>query len=127
MDFSNKFKEGINKFASEIGLKGKEAKAEFVDLVCSSMETAIKAGARMEETDLEKSASEDTSLDRYITKRAEQEKLEKSAVIRQESCTDSEGNEGSWVLYDSDGNKQLGCHTSRESAEAQERAIQANK
>ena len=51
----------------------------------------------------------------------------KSSVIQKEECTDSEGNKGSWVLYSSDGKKKLGCHASRESAEEQERAIQARK
>jgi hypothetical protein len=50
-----------------------------------------------------------------------------NAVIRNEDCTDSNGNKGQWVLYNSEGTKQLGCHTSRESALSQERAIKANK
>jgi len=126
MIFSPCFRIGIDLYLKEAGINASEISDQFEDLVVQSVEDAIWEKAQMDATLGKKSAVRDLSpLERYIEKRAEE--LEKSAVIRQQSCTDSDGNSGSWVLMNSSGSKILGCHGSREGALKQERAIQAHK
>lgn len=122
---------GIDKKAAEFEIP-EDARDAFMDVVLTAvaertgeikaaMDMGLVKAAEINEADL-------CELDKLLLKAAQDPAtFEKSAVIRQESCTDSKGNAGSWVLYDSAGQKKLGCHGSRESAEAQERAIQAHK
>lgn len=44
--------------------------------------------------------------------------------VTKRSCTDSDGNEGNWVV--TDGNQDYGCHQDESDAEAQRDAINAN-
>jgi len=124
--FSPCFKAGIERFLEERGLAELDPaiKRAFVETVCQATEDAIREAAA--NPDLLKSASEG-ALTSFIRKRANEDWLQKRAVIRQEDCVDSKGNPGKWVLYDSSGKKRLGCHPTREAAEAQERAIQVSK
>lgn len=46
--------------------------------------------------------------------------------VKEQSCTDSDGNEGSWIVVDPDG-KVHGCHQNKSSAEAQRDAINASE
>lgn len=62
-----------------------------------------------------------TALAKFI------EAMTKSAIIRKQKCTDSDGNSGEWVVMDSKGNKVLGCHSTKSSAKDQLQAIEANK
>lgn len=126
---NKQFEAGVRKYMKEAGIE----EEEFFELVLDETEAAVrKAAAALDLGTIKeaqvRSAEDATELDLAILKMAQtEENFQKEAVIRQESCTDSDGNEGNWVLYDSDGEKQLGCHSSKADAKKQERAIQARK
>lgn len=46
--------------------------------------------------------------------------------VQKKDCVDADGNEGSFVVVDPDG-EQHGCHKTRQSAEAQRDAINASE
>lgn len=121
MHFSEEFKVGIDQVSEKLGIDN-EAADQLVEFVCQATEDAIREAARLGD---KVGGEPETALDLFIAKKASE--LEKYGVIKQQECTDSEGNKGSWVLYDSSGSKKLGCHSSRAAAEAQERAVQASK
>ena len=121
MYFSEDFQCGIRKFAREAGM---EDCADFRQLVEQATEEAVRARAGVKVAGI-KYAATDTPFDKFLEKQADQ--LEKFGIIRSGDCTDSKGNKGSWILFDHTGSKHLGCHGSRDSAVAQEQAIEAHK
>lgn len=38
--------------------------------------------------------------------------------IRQQACTDSEGNDGGWVVFDTDKRRAVSCHATQDGARA---------
>ena len=118
------FENGIKLACQSLGLTDK-AEAKFISLVKKCAEQTIASFLAQIEKGADITVSTPEQL--YFYKQAIELYLEKAAVIREESCTDSGGNGGSWVLYSHDGSKKLGCHSSKDSALAQERAIQASK
>lgn len=124
MHFSECFKMGIETYLKEAGVPEEEQDA-FEEFILTATEHAVKMLAA--ESGLAKEASPKSAFERWALKRVAEEQIEKTAVIRQAPCETADGESGSWVLYDAAGTKKLGCHKTREAAEAQERAIQAGK
>lgn len=123
--------EGIKKASEELSIDEVE---EFMDITLDEVEQQVKSAAIALDEDLVKSADLDetaeTVLDQYLIKSAHDahlQMMEKVGVIKEENCTDSEGNKGNYVLYDSKGEKKLGCHKTKAQAKDQEQAIQVRK
>ncbi len=123
---------GIEQFAKQAGMDD-EATETFAQRVLAELDASIrqmKVAMDLGHVKVAEAMQDETltELDKLIIKAAaDPETFTKTAVIKEEACTDSDGNKGSWVLYNSDGSKKLGCHGSREAALRQDKAIQVHK